>query len=337
MVMYIAVDGFGGDNAPVEICEGIAQALKEQSGFNVYLVGDREKLVPIVDGLDCDKSRIEIVHASQIITMDDHPAAAMREKPDSSMAIACDLVSDGKAAAVLSAGNTGALLSGGIFKIKRIKGIARPALAPVMPCFGVEGKSRTLILDAGANADCKPEYLLQFAFMAKEYMSILFGTDNPSIGLINIGTEESKGNLLCKEVYGLLKESGLNFIGNVEAREIASSPADILVTDGFTGNVVIKFMEGMAKTLLSELKAAFMSTTKSKIGAVLAKDQIMQLKNKVDYEELGASILLGVGGGVFKCHGNSSRKAIKNGLLQAVKFSRDDVIGAIKNNMKEIV
>lgn len=334
--MYIAVDGFGGDNAPIEICEGIAWALREQSGFKVYLTGDKARLIPIVEKLDCDKSRIEIVDAPQIITMDDHPATAMREKPNSSMAIACDLVSQGKASAVMSAGNTGALLSGGVFKIKRIKGIARPALAPVMPCFGVEGKSRTLILDAGANADCKPEYLLQFAHMASEYMRIVFGIERPSVGLINIGVEEGKGNELIKTVYSMLKESDLNFIGNVESREIASSPADILVTDGFTGNIVIKFMEGVAATLFSELKIALNSTTKSKIGALLVKDEMKRLKNKMDYEEIGSSILLGVNGGVFKCHGSSSRKAIKNGLLQAVRFSEDDVIGAIKENMKEI-
>ncbi len=334
--MYISVDGFGGDNAPNEICEGVALALKEKSGFNVYLVGDENKLAPIVANLDCDKSRIEIVHAPQVITMDDHPATAMREKPDSSMAVAFDLVKEGKATAVLTAGNSGALLSGGIFKIKRIKGVVRPALAPFMPCFGIPGKSRTLILDAGANADCKPEYLLQFAFMASEYLRVVFGIKNPSIGLINIGTEETKGNELCKRVYEMLKDSDLNFVGNVEARDIASCKADILVTDGFTGNVVIKFMEGMAQTLLSEMKAAFMSSTVSKIGAALAKNQIMQLKNKVDYEELGAGILLGVSGGVFKCHGSSGRRSIKNGLLQAVKFSQDDVIGVIKENMKEI-
>ena len=334
--MYIAVDGFGGDNAPLAICEGVALALNEQKGFNVYLVGDEGKLKKIVDGFDCDKSRIEIVHAPSVITMDDHPATAMCQKPDSSMAVACDLVKDGKAGAVLSAGNTGALLSGGVFKIKRIKGIARPALAPIMPCFGVEGKNKTLILDAGANADCKAEYLLQFAHMASEYLRILHGIDNPKVGLINIGTEEGKGNELCKEVYGMLKNSGLNFIGNIEARDIVSSSADVLVTDGFTGNVIIKFMEGMASTLFSELKSALMGSTVSKIGAALSKNQMKELKRKVDYEELGASILLGVNGGVFKCHGSSSSKAIKNGLLQAVKFVQDDVLNTIKDNMKEI-
>ena len=334
--MYIAVAAFGGDNAPVAICEGVSLAIKEKSGFNVYLVGDETKLQKIVDELDCDKSRIEIVHAPSVITMEDHPATAMRQKPDSSMAIACDLVKEGKAGAVVSAGSTGALLSGGVFKIKRIKGIARPALAPVMPCFGVEGKDKTLILDAGANADCRPEYLLQFAHMASEYLRIVFGIDSPKVGLINIGTEEGKGNELCKEVYDLLKDSGLNFIGNVEARDIASSPADVLVTDGFTGNVVIKFMEGLASTFFSELKIAFMGSAISKIGAALSKSQLKELKRKVDYEELGASILLGVDGGVFKCHGSSGSKAIKNGLLQAVRFVQDDVLTTIKDNMKEI-
>ncbi|MBQ9625479.1 MAG: phosphate acyltransferase PlsX [Clostridia bacterium] len=333
--MYIAVDGFGGDNAPVEICEGVALALNEKQGFNVYLTGDKDKLFSIVEGLDCDKSRIEIINAPQIITMEDHPATAMREKPESSMAVAFDLVNEGKASAVLSAGNTGAILSGGIFKLKRIKGIARPALAPFMPCFGEKTKS-TLILDAGANADCKPEYLFQFAFMASEYLRVVFGNENPSVGLINIGVEEGKGNELTKQTYDLLKASNLNFIGNVEARDIVLTEADILVTDGFTGNVVIKFMEGMAKTLAGELKEVFMGSASAKMGALLAKNGLKAFKQKMDYEELGAGILLGVNGGVFKCHGSSTRKAIKQGLLQAVKFSEDDVISVIKENMKEI-
>lgn len=334
--MYIAVDGFGGDKAPEEIVKGVGLALKEQDGFDVYLVGDKDRLSSLVMDLDCDKSRIEIVGASQVITMEDHPATAMREKPDSSMARAFDLVKDGSAGAIVSAGNSGALLSGGIFKLKRIKGIVRPALAPFMPCFGVPEKTWTLILDAGANADCKPEYLVQFAFMASEYLRTVFNMASPTVGLVNIGTEETKGNELCKQVFGMLKSSNMNFIGNVEARDIVSCKADILITDGFTGNVIIKFMEGMASTVFDELKIALMGTTASKIGAALAKGQLRKMKDKLDYEELGAAILLGVDGGVFKCHGSSSSKAIKNGILQAVKFVDDGVIDIIKENMKEI-
>lgn len=334
--MYLAVDAFGGDNAPYDIVKGVVDAINEKEGFNIYLVGDEAKLRPILSEYKYDESRIEIVHATDVITMEDHPATAMRSKPDSSLARAFDLVAEKKADAIISAGSTGAILSGAIFKVKRIKGVMRPALAPFIPCLYDGEKSQTLMLDVGANADCKAEYLVQFANMASSYMSAVYGKENPSVGLINIGSEESKGSELVKEVHAKLKEQPINFVGNVESREIPTTDVDILVTDGFTGNVIIKFMEGMAAALLGEVKSAMMGTFTSKIGAMLTKPQLKNMKKKFDSEEIGAAILLGVNGGVFKCHGNSGPKAIKNGIFQAYRFVDGGVIEAIKSNLKEV-
>ncbi len=332
--MYISVDAHGGDNGAIEAAKGCVMAVNEKEGFNIYLVGNEDELNSHLSTLQYDKERIEVVNATQIITMHDKSSTAMREKPDSSLAVAFDLVKSEKAKAIVSAGSTGALLSGAIFKLKRIKGIYRPALAPFIPKLGLGHKKETLILDVGANADCKPEYLLQFAQMASEYLRIVYNVNEPKVGLINIGTEDTKGNELTKAAYDLLSQSEVNFIGNVESREITHCDADILVTDGFTGNVVLKFLEGVSKDIMAEFKGALMGNFVSKIGGALAKGELRKLKVKFDHEETGAAILLGANGGVFKCHGSSHAKAYKNGILQAARFATGDVINKIIENIK---
>ena len=271
--MKLAIDGMGGDNAPQSIVEGALQALDDFNDIEILLYGREEAMKPYLK----EHPRLTVIHCEEVVEGEDDPARAVRRKKDSSMARMLEAVADGTADACLSAGNTGALMAGGLFKVGRIDGVQRPALATTLPT--VDGKG-FLMLDLGANADAKPEHMLQYAIMGDIYAKKVRGYAAPRIGLLNIGTEEKKGNELTKAVFELLKETDMNFEGNVEARELLNGIADVIVTDGFTGNMVLKTIEGTAGALFAMLKEAFTSSTKSKIGYVLAKDGLKGLKQR---------------------------------------------------------
>lgn len=324
--MKLAIDGMGGDNAPHSIVEGALQALDDFNDIEILLYGREEAMKPYLK----EHPRLTVIHCEEVVEGEDDPARAVRRKKDSSMARMLEAVADGTADACLSAGNTGALMAGGLFKVGRIDGVQRPALATTLPT--IDGKG-FLMLDLGANADAKPEHMLQYAIMGDIYAKKVRGYTAPRIGLLNIGTEEKKGNELTKAVFELLKETDMNFEGNVEARELLNGVADVIVTDGFTGNMVLKTIEGTAGALFAMLKEAFTSSTKSKIGYVLAKDGLKGLKTKMDYTEYGGAALFGLKAPVIKAHGSSNARAIYSAIKQARTMVEHDVCATIQQTI----
>lgn len=324
--MRIVIDGMGGDNAPKSNVEGVVNAIKE---YNVDLIitGDKKLLEEEFSKYEFDRSKLEIVNTTEIIENEDKPVKAIRSKKDSSMVVALNLVKEGRADAVISAGNTGALLAGGLFIVGRIKGIDRPCLCPAIPNVK---RGMTIIADGGANADCKPKNLVEFAAMSDIYARKVLGYENPRLALANVGIEEGKGNDLVKKSYEELKKLDLNFIGNIEARDVINAYTDIIVCDGFTGNILLKSAEGVAMSVMGLLKETFMSSTKGKMGALLLKEDLKKLKSFMDYSEYGGAPLLGVNGGVIKAHGSSNSLAIKNAIRQGIRFSEGNVIESIK-------
>jgi len=324
--MKLAIDGMGGDNAPQSIVEGALQALDDFNDIEILLYGREEAMKPYLK----EHPRLTVIHCEEVVEGEDDPARAVRRKKDSSMTRMLEAVADGTADACLSAGNTGALMAGGLFKVGRIDGVQRPALATTLPT--VDGKG-FLMLDLGANADAKPEHMLQYAIMGDIYAKKVRGYAAPRVGLLNIGTEEKKGNELTKAVFELLKETDMNFEGNVEARELLNGVADVIVTDGFTGNMVLKTIEGTAGALFAMLKEAFTSSTKSKIGYVLAKDGLKGLKTKMDYTEYGGAALFGLKAPVIKAHGSSNARAIYSAIKQARTMVEHDVCATIQQTI----
>lgn len=321
----IAIDVMGGDYAPDEIIKGCIRASKETKCVLV-LVGKESVIKEKLKDYTYDPDKIEIVNAEDVITMEDSPVTAIRTKKDSSMVVGLKLVKDKVVEGFVSAGNSGALLAGGTLVVGRIKGVERPALAPLIPTK----KGNTLLIDCGANMDAKPAYLDQFARMGTVYMEECMGVKAPKVGLINIGAEEEKGNALTKEAFKLLKEDEkINFIGNIEAREIPSGEADILVCDAFVGNVILKFMEGFGMWVFSMVKAEFMRSLKTKIAALLMKKGVMSIKEKFDYASKGGAPLLGVNGLVVKTHGNSKEKQIYCTIMQTEQFIENKLIEKI--------
>lgn len=323
--MKIVVDGMGGDNAPYSTVEGVVNAINEFN-IDIIITGDKSILEENFNKYDFNRSKLEIVHTSEIILNEDKPVKAIRGKKDSSMVVALNMVKEGKADAIVSAGNTGALLAGGLFILGRINKLDRPALCSFMPTK--DGMS--VLLDAGANSDCKPRNLLEFAVMGEVYSSKVLNIDNPKVAIVNIGEEEGKGNELSKKSYDLLKNSDVNFIGNVEARNIPFGYTDVIICDGFTGNVILKLAEGVVISVFSILKESFLSSIKTKIGAFLLKDDLMKLKKNLDYTEYGGAPLLGVNGALIKAHGSSNGKALKNAIKQSIKFLEGNVLNEIK-------
>lgn len=320
--MKIVIDGMGGDNAPKSNVEGAVNAIKEYQ-VDLIITGDKDLLEKEFSNYEFDRNKLEIVHTTEIIENEDKPVKAIRSKKDSSMVVALNLVKEGKADAIISAGNTGALLAGGLFVVGRIKGIDRPCLCSAIPNVK---RGMTLIADCGANADCKPKNLVEFAAMSNIYSRKVLGLENPKVALANVGLEEGKGNDLVKRSYEEIKKLDLNFIGNVEAREVINAYTDIIICDGFTGNILLKSAEGVALSVMSLIKETFMVSTKSKIGALLIKDDLRKLKSFIDYSEYGGAPLLGLNGGVIKAHGSSDAKAIKNAINQGIKFSKGKVV-----------
>lgn len=324
--MKIVIDAMGGDNAPKEIVLGAMKAVESYRDIYITLVGDESKINEYLSKRD----QIDVLHTEEVILPTDEPVRAVRRKKTASMVMAAQLVADGQADACISAGNTGALMAAGLFVVGRIEGIERPALAPTLPTIGGEG---FLLLDVGANADAKPEHLLQYALMGAIYAEKVRGVSNPRVGLLNIGTEEKKGNELTKNTFQLLQEADIHFIGNVEARDLLDGVADVVVTDGFTGNMVLKTIEGTAMTVFKMLKGSLMSSFKSKLAAAVLKPDLMQLKAKMDYSEYGGAGLFGLKAPVIKAHGSSDANAI----FSAIKQTREMVEYNVSNTIKEAV
>ncbi|NLJ98590.1 MAG: phosphate acyltransferase PlsX [Tissierellia bacterium] len=328
--MKIIVDGMGGDKGPEEVVKGCIEAVNELD-VNIIIVGKKDIIEGELIKYKFSKDTIDIIDASEVISNDEEPTIAIRRKKDSSMVVGLRALIAGKGDGFVSAGSTGALLAGGLFIVKRIKGIERAALTTVYPTTN----GMSLLLDAGANIDCKPKYLEQFATMGSIYSERVLGVKDPKVGLANIGTEEGKGNALTKESYNLIKDLDINFIGNVEARDLPKGVADVIVCDGFVGNIILKLTEGMAISIFSLLKDEFTKSLKSKIGALMLKPQLKSFKGKLDYREYGGAPLLGVKQPVFKAHGSSDALAIKNAIKQLKSFIEVDVINTIENYIND--
>ncbi len=321
----IALDAMGGDDAPGAIVAGAVLAARDL-GIRVALVGKPDAIEAELAKQTARSTAITVVAASDVIGMDDHPAQAARHKKDSSIVVGLRMVKQGEAAAFVSAGNTGAVMAASIMYLGRMRGIERPTLAALLPLSG----KLTALLDVGANADCKPEYLAQWAQMASAYMEKVWKRKSPSVGLLNIGEEEEKGSTLAQEAHALLKESGVNFIGNVEGRDVPFAKADIIVTDGFTGNVVVKTMEGMADYVMGEIKSAIKSRPWYMAAGAALLPAFAQVRKKTDYREYGAGPLLGVNGLVFIGHGRSDALAIKSALRVAREAAQSGMLEAMR-------
>ncbi|MBQ3841543.1 MAG: phosphate acyltransferase PlsX [Ruminiclostridium sp.] len=322
--MRIAIDAFGGDNAPDEVIKGAAEAVKEYN-VEVILTGDEAKIKERISALGVPMTGLSIENAEGVIQIEDDPMDIRKSKAGCSMGRAFALVNEGKADAFVSAGSTAAIVVGGTVVTGRLKGVKRPALVPIMP--STEGLY--LLLDGGANAECRPEMLLQFAVMGSVYMEKVMGVSKPRVGLLNIGAEEEKGRELEHGAYELLKSSGLNFVGNVEARDVPLGACDVIVTDGFTGNVYLKTVEGMGKFLKKALKEDIFGSGLAKIGALFSMKGIKKISKQMDYREVGGSPLLGSAKPVIKAHGSSDAIAFKNAIRQANEFAANDVNGTI--------
>lgn len=331
--MRIAIDGMGGDNAPEEIVRGCVDAAREISD-EIYIVGQEEAIRKELKKIRYVPDNIKIVNAAQVITGEDSPVKAVRTKKDSSLVKSLLLVKEGKCEVAVSAGNTGALMAGALLTLGRIKGIERPAIGTIYP--QADG-SLTFLVDAGANPECKPSQLIQFALMGSIYMENVLNVENPRIGLINIGTEEHKGTAVLKETFKLLQKSGLNFVGNVEAREIPFGPADVLVCDGFTGNNLLKLTEGLALRAVDMVKDLFLATPLTKLSAVAMSGQLKELKKKLDYSEFGAAPLLGIKGAVLKMHGSSNANAVRNAILKSRAYAGENVVEIIDHSVNEYI
>ena len=329
--MKIAVDAMGGDFAPAAVVEGSVQAARDLN-LPIILVGDRERIEAELKKHGYAGRNISIKHASEVIGMAESPTQAVRKKKDSSLKVCFELVRSGEAGAVVTAGNSGAAMAAGIFLFKRIKGVERPAIAVSVPTM----KSPVVLLDVGGNVDCKPCHLLQFAVMGGVYARYALKKDNPRIGLLSNGEEEAKGNDLTRETHALIKKTTLNYVGYVEGRDIYRGEVDVVVTDGFVGNVVLKLSEGLVEAVTTMLKEEIMASMPSKIGYMLAKGAFQKLKKKVDYAEYGGAPLLGIDGVCIISHGRSSPKAIKNAILRANECARSRVNDHVLEEIQKV-
>lgn len=331
----VALDAMGGDNAPGEIVLGAVQAAREY-GIGVYLVGREDAIRAELAKYDTQGLDLPIIHTDEAIEMDEHPATAVRRKKNASMTLALQLVRDGAAVGAVSAGNSGAMMAASLFTLKRVEGVDRPALGGVLPTRD----SVCLVIDMGANTDCKPEYLLQFALMGSSYMERIFAVPSPRVGLLSNGEEETKGNELVQQAHQLLKASaatlGLNFIGNVEGRDIPAGNADVVVCDGFVGNVVLKLSEGLAESLLGILRTQMTSSPPNKLAAAVLRPGLRKVFRRLDYAEYGGVPLLGVNGSAIISHGRSNAKAIKNAVRVARQTAETNVAGAIAEGLAKL-
>lgn len=331
--MKIIIDAMGGDNAPDAIVKGAVDAQRE-FGVDIVLVGREAEVKRCL--ADCGVEageHLAVQNADEVIDMHDDPSMAVRQKKNSSMAVALDLLHAGEGDAVISAGSTGALLTGATLKVKRIRGIRRAAMAPVLP----NGGKGTVLIDCGANVDCTPEYLLQFGYMGSFYSSKVLGVENPRVGLLSNGSEDTKGTALCKEAHALLREAGeagrLNFIGNVEGTDVFAGKADVIVADGFSGNIMLKTAEGTIKFLMKNIKGCLTASFSAKLGALLVKKNLGKLKKMMDVSEVGGTAFLGIQRPVIKAHGSSDARAIRSAVKQAIAFVQSGFTAEIENNI----
>ena len=332
--MKIIVDAMGGDNAPQAVVQGALDANKTH-GVDIILVGRAAEVLRAVEacGEKTLPSGVEIRDASEVVEIADDPATAFKVKKDSSLTVGLNLLRAGEGDAFVSAGSTGALLAGATLLVKRIRGIRRAAMGPVIPTVG----GRAILCDCGANAECTPEYLLQFAYLGSYYASRVLGVERPRVALLNIGAEEEKGDTLRHETYALLKEAGeagrINFTGNIEADAAMLGGADVIVADGYTGNIMLKSVEGVGKFLLKELKKVCISNAKTKLAAALVKGDLAQMKKLVDPSEVGGTPFLGISKPVVKAHGSSDARAIANAVLRAVEYAESGFIAGIEKDI----
>lgn len=331
--MRIIVDGMGGDNAPAEIVKGAILATKEIND-TIILVGQKELLAAELEKNKYKGSQIEIEDAPEVITNHDAPVRAVRTKKQSSMVVGLNMVKEGRGDLFISAGNTGAFMAGGLFILGRIQGIDRPAIASIYPILGT--KHPSLLVDAGANAECKPNNMLEFGTMGSIYMEKVLGVQRPKVGLVNIGAEETKGTTMLKAAYELLEKSSLHFVGNVEARDLPRGACDVIVCDGFVGNVVLKLTEGLALNIVSLLKRKFTAGMKAKLGALFLLDKMKEIKEEFDYSEYGGAPILGVKGHIVKMHGSSDANAVKNTIIKGIPYARENVVQIIQNSVLEL-
>jgi glycerol-3-phosphate acyltransferase PlsX len=325
----IALDGMGGDHAPDVVVDGAALASRDL-GVRILLVGPEQELRARL-GNDATGLDIEVVNATQVVEMDEHPANAVRQKPDSSIALGARLVREGRAQAFVSAGNTGAVMAAGLFELRRIRGVARPALSGVFPTR----KGGTLVIDIGANADSKPEYLAQFALMGSAYMEGVFGIKRPKVGLLSNGEEDTKGNALVQAAHPRLRALPINFVGNVEGKEIPTGDVDVVVCDGFVGNVVLKLAEGLAGAITGLIREEINASLLSRLFAVGVLPAFRRVRRRLDYAEYGGAPLLGLNGVCIVAHGRSSALAIKNAVRVAAQAVESDVVGTIARGLEE--
>jgi glycerol-3-phosphate acyltransferase PlsX len=333
----VALDAMGGDHAPAEVVLGAIEAAREY-GVGVLLVGPQDAIRGELAKHDTSGLDLEVVHTDEVIGMDEHPAEAVRAKKRNSITLSHELVRDGKAVGAISAGNSGAVMAASIFTFRRVRGVDRPAFGAVVPAAG---GGQTLVLDVGANTDCKPPYLLQFALMGTVYMRNVLKLANPRVGLLANGEEETKGDQLTQEAHQLIMaaapDAGINFVGNVEGRDINAGTVDIVVCDGFVGNVVLKLSEGLAKMLLGTIRTELMASMVSKVGALLARPAFNRVRKTIDYEEYGGVPVLGVNGVSVICHGSSHAKAIKNAIRVALQTADAQLPERIADGMRQLL
>ena len=331
-LVRVAVDAMGGDYAPLEIVKGAVDAVNSRDDIKVFLVGREEAVRAELQKYQYDASRIEVVNAAEVIEMAEPPVQAIRSKKDSSIVVAMKMVKNGEADAFVGAGSTGAVLVGGQLIVGRIKGVERPPLAPLLPTE----KGASLLIDCGANVDARPSHLVQFAKMGSIYMEHVVGISKPRVAIVNIGAEEEKDNALVKETFPLLKAcDDINFIGSIEARDIPSGYADVIVCEAFAGNIILKLYEGVGATLISMVKKGMMSSFRSKIGALLVKPALKKTLKQFDTSEHGGAPLLGLKGLVVKTHGNSKALEIRNSIIQCVTFKHQQINEKIKAGIGE--
>ncbi len=328
----IVIDTIGGDNGAAVCVKGAVKAVKKNPNISIILTGHADELNKLLASEKYDESGIEVINATEEISLHEKPVEAVRKKKESSLVIAMNLLKEGKADALISAGSSGAVLAGGQFIIGRAKGVKRAPLAPLIPTTG----EPSLLIDCGANVDAKPEVLVQFAKMGSIYMESVMGVENPRVAIVNIGAEEEKGNALVKETYPLLKAcTDINFIGNIEARQIPFGEADVVLTEAFVGNIILKLYEGIAKMILGELKGAIMASPKAKFGGMLIKESLLEMKSKFSASNKGGAPLLGLKGLVVKIHGNSKEEEVISAIEQCRAFVENDVSGKIVKGFEE--
>lgn len=328
----IVIDTIGGDNGAAVCVKGAVKAVKKNPNISIILTGHADELNKLLASEKYDGSGIEVINAAEEISLHEKPVEAVRKKKESSLVIAMNLLKEGKADALISAGSSGAVLAGGQFIIGRAKGVKRAPLAPLIPTTG----EPSLLIDCGANVDAKPEVLVQFAKMGSIYMESVMGVENPRVAIVNIGAEEEKGNALVKETYPLLKAcTDINFIGNIEARQIPFGEADVVLTEAFVGNIILKLYEGIAKMILGELKGAIMASPKAKFGGMLIKESLLEMKSKFSASNKGGAPLLGLKGLVVKIHGNSKEEEVISAIEQCRAFVENDVSGKIVKGFEE--